>query len=75
MINYPTLEEVEKANHIQICRWWRFLPSPGSRALGKNYEIFYECLKQEEEILNKISEKLESFGGFTPEISKLIAFQ
>lgn len=37
-MKYPTLEAVEAADRRQICYWWRFLPCPGSWAIGKNWD-------------------------------------
>jgi hypothetical protein len=72
-MKYPTIEEVEKASHIQICKWYRFLPSPGTQAIGTKY--FDEVLIEETEIMNKITKRLSNFGGFTPEISKQIGWE
>lgn len=33
---FPTMQQVEKADHEQICRWCRFLPSPGQSAINRN---------------------------------------
>lgn len=71
-MNYPTLQEVEIADRIQICKWWRFLPSPGSRAIGK--DNFSEILHQEAEVMDRIGERLKDLGGFSPEISKKIGW-
>lgn len=57
----PTMEEVEKADREQICKWWRFLPSPETDA--------------EVKIMNRISERFDELGGFTPEISKRIGWR
>lgn len=57
---YPTLEEVNNADHKQICRWYRFLKSPSTM--------------QENSILRRICERLKNFGGFTPELSKSIGW-
>jgi len=57
----PTAEEIEAADHEQICRWYRFLPTPMNR----------ENLEK----LNRIIKRLSEFGGFTPEISKRIGWQ
>lgn len=56
---YPTLEEVELADRIQLCRWNRFLPSPTSKQLV---------------VLNRILSRVRDIGGMTPEISKLIGW-
>ena len=56
----PTIEEVEKADSEQICRWWRFLRSPET--------------DEEVEIMNRIAERFDEVGGFTPERSKRIGW-
>lgn len=56
----PTIEEVEKADREQICRWWRFLPPPQTDG--------------EVKIMNRIVERFKDLGGFTPEISKRIGW-
>jgi len=56
----PTMEEVEQASRKQLCRWYRFLPSPGT--------------DDEVEVMNRIAERFNEFGGFTPEISKEVGW-
>lgn len=29
-MNYPTMQEVEAADKVQLAKWHRFLPSPGT---------------------------------------------
>jgi len=74
-VNYPTMEEVEKADRIQLCRWYRFLPSPGSSAIGNPGLNFRRLLAKQIPIMDRIAERLKEFGGFTPEISKLIGWE
>jgi len=71
-MGYPTLEQVNSASHYQICSWYRFLPSPGSRAIGR--PDFEEVLNREAPIMDRIAERLKEFGGFTPEISKSLGW-
>ncbi len=71
-MSYPSKEEVESADHFQICKWWRFLDSPGLRAIGT--DDFDEVLKKEVEIMDLIKIKLEEYGGFTPAISKSLGW-
>jgi hypothetical protein len=59
-MNYPTLEEVNSADRISICRWYRFLSSPDS--------------KERTAIMERIMERYKELGGFTPEISKEIGW-
>ena len=56
----PTLEEINKASHEQLCRWWRFLPSDHfPQGLGGK----------------RIKERLfDEFDGITPEMSKKIGW-
>ena len=56
----PTMEQVEKADREQICRWWRCLSSPTT--------------DQEVRVMNRIAERFDKLGGFTPEISKRVGW-
>ena len=67
---YPTKKEAEGASRIQLAYWHRFLPSPGTSAIGKNN--FEQKLSEEAEILNLIEKRFKELGGMTPGISKLI---
>jgi len=60
-MNYPSIDEIEAADHEQICRWWRFLPSPSS--------------VQDLDAARFIGERFSAFGGFTPELSKKIGWK
>lgn len=54
----PTMEEIEKADRIQICKWYRFVGSPET--------------DKEVKSLNRIVERFDELGGMTPAISKEI---
>ena len=54
----PTMEEVEKADRVQICTWYRYTHSPET--------------DKEVKSLNRIVERYDELGGMTPEISKSI---
>ena len=69
---YPSLEAVNWANRERICRWYRFLPSPGSSAIGQ--KNFQDVLDAESPIMDRIFERFKELGGFTPEISKSIGW-
>lgn len=71
---YPTMEEVESADREQLCRWNRFLPSPGNCAIGKSDDTFARAIVRESKILKEIIARLAEMGGFTPEISKKIGW-
>jgi len=60
-MNYPTLEQVEKANHYNLCEWYRFLSSP--------------ITDSQVQIMNRICERCKAGGGFTPVISKELGWE
>ncbi len=66
------MAEVEEADHLQICKWYRFLPSPGTIAIGRSQEVFQTMVKKERLIMDAISNKFLKGGGMSPEISKKI---
>lgn len=70
---YPTIEDVQKADQLQLCRWLRFLQSPGLSAIGRS--DFYSVMDHEAAILNRIMERSIEGGGFTPQISKAIGWE
>ena len=58
MSAYPTSDEIEDANQMALCRWYRYLHSPDTdERIG---------------LLNRIIDRWREGGGFTPEISKAI---
>ena len=73
MYNYPTLEEINKADRIQIARWYRFLPMPGANHLGS--DDFLEKCHEETYLMFKINDRFEALGGMTPELSKAISWR
>jgi hypothetical protein len=69
---YPTKEAVYQADIVLLCRWTRFLESPGWSAIGT--PEFNERLKEEANIMNHILKRQKELGGWTPEISKLVGW-
>lgn len=69
---YPTIEQVNSANHEQLCQWHRFLSSPGSWAIDSGREEFDEAMAKEVPVMSRIAERYKEMGGMTPEISKRI---
>lgn len=69
-MNYPTLDQVEAADRIQLARWVRFLKGPGEYAIGK--PDFQEVCNRQVIIMDAILLRFKSLGGMTPEISKEI---
>ncbi len=57
---YPSIEEVNTAEHFEICRWWRFLSSP----VGEIELI----------VMERVVERFDQLGGMTTEISKQIGW-
>ena len=71
-MRYPTLNQVEAADRMQLCCWHRFLESPGWSAVGcENAELE---LNREAAIQDRIQVRLKEAGGFTPQISKEIGW-
>ena len=58
--DFPTIEQVEKASHEQLARWYRFLSSGNT--------------PEQKKIMGKIAKRFKTSGGMTPEISKRIGF-
>jgi chemotaxis regulatin CheY-phosphate phosphatase CheZ len=53
--DFPSMDRVEKADHEQLARWSEYMP------LGlENDEM--------KQIVQRIEERLNAFGGITPEI-------
>lgn len=71
---YPTLKQVEQADREQLCRWHRFLPSPGGEAIDKGSVVFYAVLEKQGRIMDYIEERLSEVGGMSTEISKKIGW-
>lgn len=71
-MNYPTPEQVESADRLQLCKWTRFLPSPGMYAVGR--DDFQEIMERQGAIMDSICARLKELGGFTPGISKSLGF-
>lgn len=72
---YPTMEEVEAADRYTLCRWYRFLPSPGWIAIGPSIAQspnFEEAVIREGKIMDRIVARHKELGGFSPEISKAL---
>lgn len=71
---YPNLEDVERATLLELCRWYRFLPSPGARAIGRTEEEFYAALAADKPVQDRIIQRMQEMGGMTPAISKAIGW-
>jgi hypothetical protein len=75
-MTYPTLEQVEAADKTQLCRWWRFLDSPGMNAIGESRNNTYlDALYREAAVMTRIGERIAEFGGWDPATSKAIGWE
>jgi len=73
-MRYPKLAAVEAADQMQLCRWWRFLPSPGMAAVEAGDPQANASIDAEAAIMDRIAARLKEAGGFTPEISKALGW-
>lgn len=60
-MKYPTYTEIAKANRLQLCKWYRFLPPASSPA--------------EKMLSDRITKRWKEVGGFTAAISKTIGWE
>lgn len=75
LYGYPSLEEVEAADHESICRWYRHLPSPGSKIPDSlPNDKFKEAIDKQAAVMNLICDKYKEGGGFNSSLSKKIGF-
>jgi hypothetical protein len=58
IINYPSIEQVRRADHEQLGKWYRFLRSPANDT--------------EQTVMSLIVTRFNKKGGFNPELSKKI---
>ena len=58
--DFPTMEQVEKADREQLAHWYRFLPSGDT--------------SEQRKIQPRLAERFQKMGGMTPELSKKIGF-
>jgi hypothetical protein len=72
---YPTSDEVDHADHLQLARWFRFLPPPGACGVGGSRALFYKVFEREKPIMDRIVARLKEMGGMTPKISKAIGWE
>lgn len=76
-MKYPTLKEVEAADHKQLATWHRFLPSPGANVAEEDRGTAkYDRIQEHEiRVLAYLSARLQDLGGWSPELSKEIGFE
>lgn len=67
---YPSMEEVEKASRTQLGSWSRYLPSPGTAAIGT--PKFGDMLASESATMDLILKRFKELGGWSPRVSKAV---
>lgn len=70
--SYPTKEEVEEMNMVQLGWWVRHAASPGASAYGQRE--FEEVAAKERSILERIYQRFQQGGGWTPALSKAVGW-
>jgi len=58
--DFPTLQDVEKANQEQLARWFSHLPA------GETPE--------QKKVMDRINERFRKLGGMTPELEKKVGY-
>ncbi len=58
--DFPTLQEVEKANREQLAEWFSHLPA------GETSE--------QKKVMDRINERFKKLGGMTPELEKKVGY-
>lgn len=58
--DFPTIEQIENADHEQLARWYRFLPC-GDTA-------------DQKKITDRIAERFKKLGGMTPALDRRIGY-
>lgn len=71
---YPDLDEINEASREQLARWMRFLPSPGTFAVGFDRSEFDRAMRWEVARLDRIVERFNEAGGWSPELSKKVGW-
>lgn len=66
---YPNKFQIECASQLQLARWLRRLPSPGTEAIGRS--DFQQVLNDQAELLGLIQKR---FRGWTPAMSKTVGW-
>lgn len=56
--DFPTMEQVEKASHEQLARWYSFLPCGDTT--------------EQKKIVDRITQRFKKLGGMTPALEKKI---
>jgi len=58
--DFPTMEQVEKASHEELARWYRFLPHGDT--------------PEQKKIMKRIDQRFKEKGGMTPAVSSKIGY-
>ena len=71
-MEYPNIEQVEKADHLQLCEWFFFLPIPYWQKLGrgKTKRFVEGPVTHARHVFDTICKRYYEMGGITPEIKE-----
>jgi hypothetical protein len=58
--DFPTLQEVEKADREHLGRWFSFLPAGDT--------------PEQKKVMERINQRFKKLGGMTPELEKKIGY-
>jgi hypothetical protein len=58
--DFPTMQDVEKANRERLAQWFSHLPA------GETSE--------QKKVMDRINERFKKLGGMTPELEKKVGF-
>jgi len=74
-MKYPTLEEVKKADKVQLGKWLRFLPSAGTDLKYSDLN-FEKEREQQSVVMQTIFDTFhKDMGGWEPWLSKQIGWE
>lgn len=83
-MRFPTPEEVESADQLQLCKWMRFLQLPyavrwgrrgGKKLSPEEFLAREDDIKRWTKIMDRIMERFSVNGGWTQELSKSIGWE
>ena len=58
--DFPTLQDVEKANREQLAQWYSHMPAGDT--------------PEQKKVMERINQRFKKLGGMTPELEKKVGF-
>lgn len=72
---YPSIDEVNAADKVQLARWLRFLQPPGMSAKDEPDEALRADISEtQRQIMVVIGMRFDSMGAWDPELSKQVGW-